>query len=95
MMEAWLIADREKLREYYGRGFHEKSLPANANVELVDKDVLERSLNAATRSTRKGPYHKLHHGPEILERIRADVVRNKAPYCARLLDTLKAEVERA
>ena len=29
MMEAWLVADRERLAEYYGENCHEKALPDN------------------------------------------------------------------
>jgi hypothetical protein len=94
MMEAWLIADREKLAGYYGKGFHGKSLPDNPNVEQIDERALEESLARATRQTTKGLYHKTRHAPDILERIRPEVVRPKASYCDRLFKTLIAEIER-
>jgi len=92
--EAWLIADREKLREYYGRDFHENSLPRNPNVEAVPKDVLERALRDATRNTQKGPYHKGKHAPAILRIVRPSEVKRKAPHCKRLFETLAAEIAR-
>ncbi len=95
MMEAWLIADREKLAEYYGERFHESSLPSNPNVEQIDKQTLERSLAKATRDTRKGQYHKTNHAPGILERIRPEVVKPKATHCKRLFDTLAAKIDGA
>ena len=94
MMEAWLVADREKLAEYYKEGFHEKSLPDNPNVEQIDKETLQRALERATRQTKKGPYHKTRHAPDLLERIRPEVVRPRASFCDRLFRTLLAEIDR-
>lgn len=87
-MEAWLIADPERLADYYGQGFQESALPGNLNVEQIDKARLETSLNNASRRTKKGPYHKTRHAPEILETIRPAEVRRKAPGCERLFVTL-------
>jgi len=92
--EAWLIADREKSREYYGRNFHEKSLPGNLNVEEIPKDDLERVLKSASRDTKKGSYHKGKHAPAILRIIRPSEVKRKAPHCKRLFETLAAEISR-
>ena len=94
-MEAWLIADREKLAEYYGRNFHETALPDNPNVEQIDKDLLTRALCNATRNTKKGEYHKTRHAPEILQRIRPAEVRAKAVHCERLFQTLLAQIDNA
>jgi hypothetical protein len=94
-MEAWLIADLEKLSDYYGQGFQASAIPENRNVEQIDKRALEDSLHNATRQSRKkGPYHKTRHAPDILERIRASVVRTKAPACDRLFVTLAQCIER-
>ena len=88
-METWLVCDSEKLATYYGQGFRENALPKNADIESVAKDNILRSLKEATRTTKtKGEYHKTQHGPEILERIRADEVRRKAPACERLFVVL-------
>jgi hypothetical protein len=94
-MEAWLIADREALRDYYGQHFHENALPDNRNVEQIEKDRLLRSLDEATRHSRKGKYHKTRHAPELLERIRSQVVRQRAPSCDRLFETLLTEIKAA
>ena len=94
-MEAWLIADREKLREYYGQDFYEKALPDNPNVEEIEKDTLLKALKHATRHTKKREYHKTRHAPQILERIRASEVRQKASFCDRLFNTLIAEIDAA
>lgn len=94
-MEAWLIADVESLADYYGQGFQKNALPANSEVETIDKTTVDRSLMNATRNTKKGRYHKTFHLPEILARIRASIVRRKAPYCDRLFRTLETEIKDA
>ena len=93
MMEAWLIADAERLQEYYGRDFHAKSLPATTNVEEIPKGTLEDALKNATRKSRKGAYHKGRDSAAILAMVRAGEVQRKAPHCKRLFDTLAAEIE--
>ena len=60
-MEAWLIADIEALKKYYGQGFKEKTIPTNLNVEKIPKDSLEPSLKAASCNTSKGEYRKIQH----------------------------------
>ena len=94
-MESWLIADREKLREYYGKDFHEGSLPNRPNVEEIPKSELEAALKKAAGNTKKKTYHKTQHAPRILEKLRLSVVCEKAPYCQRLVDTLKERIAAA
>ena len=93
-MESWLVCDPEKLAGYYGQGFRETALPRHADLESVAKEQVFRSLKEATRSTKKGAYHKTRHAPEILERVRAQKVRAKAPACDRLFVVLTEEIDR-
>lgn len=88
VMEAWLIADMDALKLFYGRDFRGNRLPADPDVEAVDKTILEDSLKAATRDTTKGKYHKTRHAPKILEMLNVQTVRRKARHCGRLFDTL-------
>jgi hypothetical protein len=92
VMEAWFLADRDKLAEYYGQGFLAGSLPNNPDVEQIPKDRVLDALATATRNTQKGSYHKTRHAPKILERIRPEVVCNKAAQCRRLLEALRRAV---
>jgi len=62
-------------------------------VETIDKDALARGLKQATRDTKKGEYHKIRHGPGILETIRSSKVRSRASFCERLFSTLAAEMD--
>ena len=93
LMEAWLIADRERLLEYYGQDFHENALPSNRNVEQINKKTLLDAMKRATRDTTKGEYHKTRHAPMLLERVRASVVRTRASFCDRLFRIVATEIE--
>lgn len=92
MMEAWILADIDAMESYYGSGFRRQAIPARNDVEAIDKAILERSLQGATRSTRKGPYHKIRHGSALLCRINPQTVRSKAPHCERLFTTLETKI---
>jgi hypothetical protein len=89
MVEAWLVADPERLAEYYGSGFHAKALPARKDVEAIEKKDLNSGLERATQKTQKGRYHKIQHCPALLARIRPEVVRLRAKHCDRLFSTLE------
>ena len=94
VMETWIIADQETLAAYYGQGFRANALPAAANLEGVSKKSIGDSLAQATRSTRKGVYHK-SHASDILKRIDHRRVRRRCPACDRLFNTLEQSVASA
>ncbi|MEH2318760.1 DUF4276 family protein [Nostoc sp.] len=93
-MEAWFIADIDALREFYGEGFREdgilQGMAGYHSVETVSKATLKVWLEAATRHTGKGKYHKTKHAPKLLELLDVDTVRQASPYCDRLFTTLTA-----
>lgn len=92
-MEAWLIADVEALRKYYGPDFNANWIPGNANVEQIDKNQLARTLNDATRKTQKGKYDKIKHACEILQKLDVVNVRKAAFHCDRLFKTLAEKMD--
>lgn len=92
LMETWFLADTETLKTYYGQRFTASALPRHANVEQVNKAKVMSSLEAATRHTQKGRYHKTRHGPNILKRLNAARVRRAAPHCDRLFTTIEAHI---
>ena len=57
-MEAWFIADRDALANYYKTGFRESALPQNSNPEDVPKQDIENGLRNATRDCAKQRYSK-------------------------------------
>src|SRR5207245_9501894 len=66
IMEAWFLADRTALKQFYRDGFHEASLPGNPQIEKVPNTDLLNGLKAATRNTSPGQYQKTTHAPRIL-----------------------------
>ncbi|MGA3025582.1 MAG: DUF4276 family protein [Bryobacteraceae bacterium] len=87
-MEAWFLADRQALIDYYGRDFRDNALPGNPNPEQIPKRDLMDGLDRATRGT----YHKTRHGFPILERINPSTVRACCPHADALLNLLAARL---
>lgn len=92
VMESWLLADPDALERYYGRGFRRSALPSN-KVEALRKQDIESALLRATEQTKKGRYHKIRHGPELLASLDPAVVRRAAPHCERLFATLEEHLK--
>jgi hypothetical protein len=93
-MEAWLIADKEKLAEYYGQGFRLKSLPPRRDIEAIRKNDLVPALERAAKDTKKGKYHKTAHGYDILGLISPAKVRQKSPHADRFFHVLEVMTRR-
>jgi hypothetical protein len=90
-METWFLADREALAKFYGQGFHAKSLPANANIEEIEKAKVFSSLKEATRQTKKkGAYSKGSQAFALLAKIAPATVIKASKHAKRLIDTLQA-----
>lgn len=87
-MESLFFADPDAVAEYYNGGFNRNALGNRLNVEEIEKDQLVPKLEQATRATKKGLYHKMNHGPELLEKIDPLKVRARAPHCDRLFSIL-------
>lgn len=88
-MEAWFLADREALMEFYDGRFLADSLPGNPNVEAVPKDDLQPRLAHASKPTKtKGEYHKVKHGFELLARIDPAKVGRASPHAKNFNDFL-------
>jgi len=92
VMEAWIIADIETLRKFYGQRFNSNSIPRRKDVELIAKGEVQRALIQATQNTQKGEYHKVRHGPRILALVDVSKVRNRARHCDRMFTTLSNKI---
>lgn len=93
MTESWFLADKEKLAEFYGKGFRANSLPKNKNVEAIAKSAVETGLKNATRETSKKEYDKGSHAGEILRVIDSNKVRAAAAHCEKLFAEIKKAVK--
>lgn len=92
-MEAWFLADRAALEQFYGHSFRANSLPGSAaNIETIRKEDLEPSLKRASRDTSKGEYHKTKHGFALLALIDPARVENSSPYAAALHQLLREQL---
>jgi hypothetical protein len=90
-MEAWFLADRDAVRQFFGQGFIDNSLPAERQIESVGKAVVLDSLKLATRMCKtKSPYSKGEHAFQILANVDPSKVETASPYAKRLLDTLRS-----
>jgi len=93
-MEAWFIADRGWLAEFYGQGFSLGALPARTDVESIPKADLFAALRQATRSTRtQGEYGKGRHSFDILAGLDPEKVKAASPSAARLITPLLEKSE--
>jgi len=88
-MEAWLLADRDTLKKFFGQSFRENSLPKRERLtESIPKTELYNSLAKATKDCQKGPYGKGNHSFDILSEIDANTVLNRSPWAKRLVENL-------
>lgn len=92
VVEAWLVADPGTLATFYGQGFLQNALPRRTDVEEIDKEQLFRSLERATRQSRKGAYHKIRHCSLLLKLLEQGRVRSRARHCDLLFTTLEAKI---
>ena len=93
-MEAWILADKDRLQAFFGRGFSRNALPGNRNIEEVAKaDVLDGLRNATRQCQPKGEYGKGRHSFEILSEIDPSKVQAASPHAERLIDTLRAKAQ--
>lgn len=89
-IEAWMIADRGALRDYFGQGFSENPLPGRP-PETIPKDDLKRALKEAGRETNKKGYNEIADGTAILAMLDPATVRAKCLWCKRLFGVLSRE----
>ena len=87
-MEAWFVADKEALRDYFGARFNARNLPRRSDTEKIAKVDLHSALKKATRNCGKRRYDKGRHSFDVLERLDPRKVAAASPYAKRLLQTL-------
>ena len=90
-MEAWFLADRDTLSQFFGHGFRANALPNRPDVENIPKPDLYNALRGATRDSRKGEYGKGRHSFDLLAQLDPQRVVDASPYAKRLVDTLRSK----
>ncbi len=93
-MESWFLADRNALKSFFGQGFNESRLPAEANaIENITKDQIFSSLaNATSACKTKAKYGKGEHSFKLLANINSTEIISASPWAKRLVEELKKKM---
>ena len=78
-MEAWIVADVDALKTFYGQDFLVNSLPKRNNHEEEPKTDIYNKLKQATKTTQKGEYAKIKHASKLLMIIDSREVEKRCP----------------
>ena len=88
-MEAWFLADKDRLAVFFGRGFNRNALPGHRNIkEIAKADVFEGLKNATRQCRSKSHYGKGRHSFEILSEVDPALVVAASPHAKRLVEIL-------
>jgi len=85
-MEAWFLAQPAVVHDFYGPKLTHTLPPTAAALVPHPDQVLER----CTTDTRKGRYHKIRHGAQLLPLLKLADLQSTFPDVARLMTTLTA-----
>lgn len=92
-METWCVADRQALREFFGKCLHEKQLPPPNGLEARAKDDIQTQLADATRHCAPGRgYSKGKRSFELLGQLRASELKQHLPHFVHLCKTLDGKL---
>jgi hypothetical protein len=94
-MEAWFLADRDTLQNFFGQGFNANALPAaeNNRIESVAKEQIYQSLSAATKNCKtKAKYGKGEHSFKLLALISPERVTASSPWAKRFIEVAKQKM---
>jgi len=92
LTESWFLADVDALKEYFGHGFNENSIPTTADIETVSKKDVIDSLEKATQHTKKGFYNKGNHSFDILSKIDPSKIIKRSKWAKRFADILSEKM---
>ena len=85
-MEAWFLANRECLEEFFGGNFTQTALPGSKDIEGIAKADVMAGLKKATR--RSGKSYNKRRSFDLLAKIYPQKVADASPHVQRLLDFL-------
>jgi hypothetical protein len=85
-MEAWFLSQPEILEQYYNDSKISSRIPRKSSQLIPDpSDVLQ----TITRATKKGKYHKVKHGVELLCKLDIDKLVCEFDDVQKLIEKLK------
>lgn len=91
-MEAWVVADEDKVEEFYGKDFKRSALPKRKILDEEPKVSLYAALEKATRGTKKGAYGKVKHASALLKVVRPSKVAERCVSFQQLTQWLDAAI---
>lgn len=83
-MEAWFLSQPAMLDKYY-KDKISKKIPAKPAKDIDDPSDLLANI---TRNTKKGKYHKVQDGTQLLQLLDADKLENDFPDFKALIEKL-------
>lgn len=86
-MEAWILSQPDVLNKFYGEEISRK-IPKKQAALITEPD---KKLQEFTKSTRKGKYHKVRHGSQLLQMLDAGQLYADFEDFKRLIDDLNKQ----
>lgn len=90
-MEAWFLADRETLADFFGKEFNGNTIPQWKDLEAVGKSQILKALRSATARCERKPYEKGKVSFDLLGRIDPAKVESVGKHAKALLERLRRE----
>ncbi len=84
-MEAWFISQPDILDEFFADKISSK-IPKKHAKQFHNPDEY---LQGLTKNTKKGAYHKVRHGVELLKRLNAGQLKKDFPEYGNLIECLR------
>lgn len=91
-IEAWIIADEEKIEEFYGKDFKKNALPKRKVLDEEPKPAIYAAIEKATKDTTKGAYGKIKHASALLRMVRPGKVAERCVSFQQLKKWLDAAI---
>ncbi len=90
IMESWFLADPEAIEKFFGAGFRKNALPANSDIEEIERERVISSLERAAHGCAKAGYRKGAHSFALLGTIDPGKLEAAAPFAKRFFETLRS-----
>jgi len=89
VMESWFVADRDKLKFFFGQHFREHAIPQWPHLQDVPKQSVYQALDQATAACGPRRYAKGKMSFSLLAEISPDEVEKASPSAKALFERLR------
>lgn len=89
-MENWFLSQPDILDEYYGKDLTIKKAISEKLPKKKASDIEhpDEKLQELTKNTKRGAYHKIRHGVELLKKLDATKLEKDIPEFKKLIEKL-------